>query len=235
MDLGLFARVLWRFRIVSAVGLVLAITLAALSFVRVGSGGIAYRNKEQWVSYQTLLVTQRGFTEGRTDAVGADPNRLAMLAVLYSQFTTADSVVRAVWPHGLHGERLDAAPVLTLRGSSSASALPIISIAGFSDTPRRAQALTDRAARALATYVEQRQAANKIPDSKRVRLNTVATAANNAPKLWKGRSKALPLVIFLTVLIVTAGLAFVLENLRPMIRSVGEEAPRAADSVSGAS
>lgn len=217
MDLGLFARVLWRFRIVTGIGLALAIGLTAMAFL---SGG----HKEQWVSYETMLVTQRGFTEGSIDAVGADPSRLTLLAVLYSQFTSADSVTEELWPHGAHGERVEAAPVLELPGSSSAAALPIISIAAFSSTPAGAQRLAVRAASALRAYVETRQASNAIPVPKRVRLSPIATADRHAPTLWKGASKTLPIVVFLTVLIATIGLAFVLENLRPRIRPLsGEE------------
>lgn len=225
MDLGLFARVLWRFRIVTGIGAVLAVALAALAFV---SGG----HKEQWVSYETMLVTQRGFAEGDVAPVGADPSRLTLLAVLYSQFVTADDVTHALWPHGAHGERVEAAPVLELPGSSSASALPIISVAAFSPTPHGAQRLASRAAAALRGYVEARQTKNRIPDAKRSRLTPLATADRNAPKLWKGASKSVPIVVFLTVLIATIGLAFVLENLRPRIHPLVDEEPLRAGAAS---
>ena len=47
MDFRLYARVLWRFRVIVAGGLVLAVLLAALSIVRVSSHGISYRRSER--------------------------------------------------------------------------------------------------------------------------------------------------------------------------------------------
>ena len=71
MDLKLYLRVLWRFRILMAAGALLAATLAFLSFVRVDPGGsplLSYRDDEQWVTYSMLFVTQQGFPWGRLTA-----------------------------------------------------------------------------------------------------------------------------------------------------------------------
>ena len=65
MDLKLFVSVLWRFRLLVAMGILLAVSLAMLSMVRVGTDGIAYRQTELWSSTTRLGVTQRGFPEGR--------------------------------------------------------------------------------------------------------------------------------------------------------------------------
>jgi hypothetical protein len=43
-----------------------------------------------------------------------------------------------------------------------------------------------------------------------------------APVLFEGRSLTVPIVVFMTAMIATLGLAFVLENLRPRIRSISE-------------
>jgi capsular polysaccharide biosynthesis protein len=42
------------------------------------------------------------------------------------------------------------------------------------------------------------------------------------PVLVKGRSKTLPVVVFVTVLLGVVGLVFMLENLRPRIRPVDD-------------
>ena len=42
-------------------------------------------------------------------------------------------------------------------------------------------------------------------------------------KVYAQPSKTLPVAIFLTVLIATIGMAFILENLRPRIRTVPSE------------
>lgn len=239
MDLGLYSRVLWRHKIIVTLGIVAAAFLALLSVVRVEHNGfkyhgLAYRGHEQWVSYEKVLVTQPGFTEGSLNSNG-DPMRLVSLAIIYSQFVGGDAIAHQVWPTGRHEEHLEAAPVLALPGSSSAGALPIISIAGFSDSGRKAQLLTARAATALTAYIGKRQESAHVPVAERVRLSPVARALDNAPVLWQGRSKTLPIVILLTVLIATMGLAFVLENLNPQIRTLPEEEPILARRHSSAS
>jgi len=220
MDIELYARVIWRHKWVVAVGFLVAVALSVLSYVRVStSGKISYRDPETWVSYETVSVTQPGFTEGRLYETGAQPSRLTLLATLYSKYIDADGVQHRIWPGGAHGESVEAAPVLTAPGSSQ-SALPLISIAAFSATPRSAQDLADRTSQALTAYIAQRQSNARVPDSQRVELQPVKRALSNPPVLWQGRSKALPIVIFLTVMIAALGLAFILENLNPQIAVV---------------
>jgi hypothetical protein len=222
MDLALFARVIWRHKLVLVLGAVLAIVLGLLSYVRVGRDGtVTYRDSESWVSYETVSVTQPGFTEGRLNDTGADPNRLTSLAVLYSHYIDTDAVHTQIWPHGVaQGASIQAAPVLAGAGSSTTSALPIISIAAFSRTPVAAQELAARTTKALSGYIEARQVQANVPVSDRVELEPVKQALSNPPTLWQARSKSLPIVIFLTALMATFGLAFILENLDPQISPV---------------
>ncbi|NUR76030.1 MAG: hypothetical protein HOQ28_07085 [Thermoleophilia bacterium] len=222
MDIELYGRVIWRHKVVVGIGLVLALVLATLSYVKVSQKGIAYRDSEQWVSYETLSVTQPGFMEGRLNASGADPSRLTLLAVLYSKYVDADPVHRAIWPQGAGDESIEAAPVMAVSGSSSSSALPIISIAAFSPTGRGAQLLAVRTTDALMRYIATRQEQAHVPIGQRVELQPVKRALSNKPLLWQGRSKALPIVIFLTALIAAIGLAFILENLNPQIAAVSD-------------
>jgi hypothetical protein len=230
MDLELFGRVVWRHKIVVGVGIVLAVALAALSYVRVNSGGVVtYRDQETWISYETVSVTQRGFTEGRLNYSGADPTRLTYLAVLYSHYVDADEVQRAIWPKGANGERIEAAAVLSVPGSSSASALPLISIAAFSETSSRAKTLAESTAQALKDYIAARQVSGHVPEAERVVLQPVRRAADHPAVLWQGRSKSLPIVVFVTVLVATIGLAFILENLDPQIRRVAQSDEETAD------
>ncbi len=47
--------------------------------------------------------------------------------------------------------------------------------------------------------------------------------------LLEGRSKTVPIVVFLTVMLAVIGLAFILENLRPRVRPVADVSdPQAA-------
>jgi hypothetical protein len=222
MDIALYGRVIWRHKLIIGIGLIAALLLAALSLLRVGSSGVAYRDSEQWVSYETISVTQPGFTEGRLNFSGADPSRLSSLAVLYSHFIDADAVHAQIWPHRVLNESVQAAPVLSASGTSAASALPLISIAAFSSSPASAQRLAARSTAALLHYIADRQAGARVPKDQRVRLDPVQRAEANQPKLWQGRSKSLPIVIFLTVAIAALGLAFILENLDPSIKPVKE-------------
>ncbi|MDX6476013.1 MAG: hypothetical protein QOH95_1524 [Gaiellaceae bacterium] len=232
MDIELYGRVIWRHKRVVAIGFALALILAVLSYVRIGSGGVTYRDAETWVSYETVSVTQPGFTEGRLRPTGAEPSRLTLLAVLYSKYVDADGVRKNIWPAGSHGESIEAAPVLTMQGSSS-SALPMISIAAFAHSATKAQHLAARTSEALSRYIESRQNDARVPDTERVELQPVKRALSNAPVLWQARSIALPIVIFLTALIAAIGLAFILENLRPQIAAVSDAEEESLQRVIG--
>ena len=65
MDLYLYARVLWRFRLLVLAGLALAIALATLSVLRIGPDGVSYRDSRLWAADMKIAVTQRGCPECR--------------------------------------------------------------------------------------------------------------------------------------------------------------------------
>ena len=74
MDLNLYLRVLWRFRLIVVVGFVLAITVAFASVAKVGADGslsISYRQQPTWQGTTRLFVTQQGFPWGRTVLPGS--------------------------------------------------------------------------------------------------------------------------------------------------------------------
>ena len=241
MDLRLFGRVLQRFRALVIIGIVLAVLLATLSYVKVGSSGIRYRSDEQWISYTRLFVTQQGFNWGsslinpskqsQTDQSSsfglqqASETRLSALANLYSNLVDSDPVRALMLRQGPIRGSVEAAALPIAQGSESV--LPIISIAGISNTPKASVELSARAADALRTYIELQQAAHGIAPTERIVLNVVNKAGGT--KLWAGRKKTLPIVVFLTTLLGTVALAFALENLRPRIREV---APSAAPGAS---
>lgn len=232
MDLRLFGRVLQRFRVLVITGVVLAVLLAALSYVKVGSSGIRYRSDEQWISYTRLFVTQQGFNWGsslvnptkqsqsdQASSFGlqqASESRLSALANLYSNLIGSDPVRTLMLRKGPIDGSIQAAALPVTQGSDSV--LPIISVAGISNTPKASLELSARAANALQTYIENQQAAHGIAPTERIVLDVVNKAGGT--KLWAGRKKTLPIVIFLTVLLAVGALAFTLENLRPRIREV---------------
>jgi hypothetical protein len=245
VDLQLYFRVLWRFKLLVAFGILLAIALAIFSFMKPNLSGegpmLEYRQGEQWVSYSETFVTQEGFLWGQTTIVDpkkkgddgkaalANPNWFSELAVLYARLATSDPV-RAIILRGgpMHGE-IDAAPVLA-SDNNLAGALPLIRIAAIADTDQHALDLVVRTTQAFRTFIAEQQEANKIPEGGRVRLTVVKRA--DKPQLLAGRSLTLPMVVFIAVMILISGLAFILENMRPRVRPRPVAAP--AEDAGGA-
>lgn len=197
------------------VGVVVALLLALLDVVRLGPHGVGYRRGETWVSYSHVFVTQQGFPWGRLGFSGgasnpvADPSRLVGLASVYSALVTSDAVRATMAPLHPPVGTLQAATLLD--PSNTQSALPIVSIAAFSGTKQHAMRLARVATRALIGYVDTQQAASGIPARDRVELQVVMHADHAA--LFKGRSLAMPILVFVAVLLAAVGLAFGLENL----------------------
>lgn len=241
MDLNLYLRVLWRFRILVAAGLLLGLALAMFSHVRVSLDdgvSLSYRESEQWASYATIFVTQEGFPLGRsvydeslpvTPSSGepadddsqayvprfADPSRFSTYAQLYARLAGSTLLKRQMSRSG------------PLRGTVSATAgtdprnpgiiLPLVELQALSSTPEDARATADRAARALLAYVAREQRANEIQPSKRVILRMLNEAS--PPVRIVSRSLTKPVFVFLAVMLAISALAFLLENLRPSVRT----------------
>jgi hypothetical protein len=245
VDLGLYARVIWRFRVLVAGGLVLAIVLATLSFVKpvLGSGGIKlqYRSGETFESRSTVFVTQDGFPWGRSvtpqaipatpdepEAPGpkfADPGRYASLAILYSHLANSDEVRQVILRDGPLKGTYVAAAVPSDDGNGYT---PFINLTASSPTAAGARAVADRAARGLQRYVRTEQAANRITSDERIEVPLVQKAS--APVVTSGRRPTKPALIFIVVMMATLGFAFLLENLRPGSSArVGPDPPEALE------
>jgi hypothetical protein len=243
MDLHLYLRVLWRFKILVVVGSLLACGLAFLSLVRVsfegGSVSFPYRQAEVWSSEARLLVTQAGFPEGRSitelyrfsvdpetgreiaEPIFASSDRFAKLAALYSQLATSDSVREIMLEDG----PIDGSISAQSLESSDGDALPLIQVSAAAESPEAALSLAQREVDAFVKFLNEEQRRTGIrPDD---RIVVSAVQAPQAAALVVPRKMTRPIVIFLTVMIAVLGLAFVLENLRPRIRppAMGVEAP----------
>lgn len=238
MDFKLYASVLWRFKLIVVLGLVVATGLAVLATVKVTKHGVIYRQQELWSSGARLLVTQQGFPEGRlfaqlpatanqtprsvapTDERGipvADPNRFNALAILYADLATSDQVRALIAPGGhIPGEIL-ATP---LRDDQSGTLLPLIDLTVISTSPQRAIALAERSVKALQTYLETRQRKNGVPNSDRAVVQELVQP--KGAKLFRPRAKTMPIVVFGAVLFLTIALAFILENVRPHVRKLSQ-------------
>jgi hypothetical protein len=244
MDLPLYSRVLWRFRVLVIVGLILAAALSFFSYAKVsfahGSPSISYRTAVVYQSSTTLLVTQNGFPWGRTalpfkvNAKGvatsdfADPGRFSSLAGFYSRLAESDVIrARASQIAGVPAV-LQANPVPDPGNSNNM--LPMISLAGLATSPAAAIRVAEAGSLAFRQYLLQQQDASHTPANQRVVMQVVNQA--RAASVASPRKKTLPVIVFLGVLIATIAMAFVLENLRPRVRVVAAGArPEAAPDV----
>jgi hypothetical protein len=218
MDLSLYGRVLWRFRVVVALGVVLALALTffAIARVDVASGRIAYRAKEQWAAYSKIFVTQPGFPYGSVQVSRRDPTTLASNAIIYANMADNDTVRKLAFGNTLPKGTVEAATLTT--SPTSADALPMISIAGLADTAAQAIYLARAETRGLIAYVRSEQQRSSIAPADRIILQVVKKP--DTAKLLKGRSLSVPIVVFLTTMAAVIGLVFMLENLRPRVRAV---------------
>jgi uncharacterized protein involved in exopolysaccharide biosynthesis len=216
MDVALYLRVLWRFKLIVVAGFVLALGLSFLSLYKVGGNPMLQpRKKAQYVSYSTLFVTQPGFPWGSLHPpASADPTRFTSLAILYSQLATTDPVQRIMLKSGPINGKVEVAPLLD---PSNQEALPLISIAGFADSAKGAEGLAGRETSALLKYIQEQQKSSSISDSNRVLVTQVKEPTD--AKVFQKAKKTLAIVVFLGLMMATCGLAFLLENLRPNVRA----------------
>ena len=237
MDLRLYFRVLWRFRLIVAAGLALGLLLALLSYTRVSFAGgkpsISYRQAETWKSNTELFLTQGGFPWGRTvlpintqetptgtqilPSNFADPSRFRELAQYYALFANSDEVQRLIGSRTKNSVgKVSAQPAYD---PISHFPLSFVQIQGLGPTAKDASTLANEAAGAFKDYLTRKQADAGIQPAQRVQvqINNRASAAS----LLAGRKKTTPVVIFLTIMLAAIGLAFILENLRPRVQLVG--------------
>lgn len=231
MDLGLLGRTIWRFKLLVLVGLVVATGLAFLSMMKVTtSGKVSYRQHEKWASYAQIFVTQKGFPWGQLrPPTTTDSGRFVSLALLYSSLANSDPVKQRMKKMGppIVGE-IDSAAVLTSPGSSDA--LPIVSLAGISESKQDSLELTRRAAVSLVQYIRSQQEANAIPADDRVVVQIIEQPGRAT--LLAGRSKTVPIMVFMAIMTVFLAMTLVLENLRPRVRTVAADGSLARPKLS---
>jgi hypothetical protein len=202
-------------------GIVLATVLATLSYADVSfAHGItsprwSYRHKETFQSQGTVLIGQAGFPSGSVAPSTSDSGRLPGLAVLYAHFVRGDVIKQMLRRSGPLDGQVGARALTDVTG-----VLPLIAISGYSHSRGEAYALAQRAIDALRRYIRQQQTKAEIPVKQRVVLLVVNRPTQAV--LVTGRSKARPALVFVTILLATLALAFVLENLRPRRREIAD-------------
>lgn len=225
MDLALFARVIWRFKVLVTVGISMALALSFLSLVRVDVGAgfkVTYREHEQWESLSTLFVSTPDFRWGSVASGGSakDPEaaqaaqgRVLALTALYMQAATTDKVLGLMARRAPIVGAVQTYPV-TATGDGNGDLLPMITFSAMAPTPAQAQQLAKRHIRAFLEFLRRDQSG--IPADERVSVEVVRQP--QAPVLLQPRKKTRPIIVFLTVAIATIGLAFIFENMRPRVR-----------------
>jgi hypothetical protein len=236
MSLELYARVLWRFRVLVLAGLAVAILLAGMAMFKLPS--LEYRQAETWQSSATMLITQEGFPEGRTVLPGAggpatapegeedvaedegpqqvfaDPARLANISLLYAQLANSDPVQQAVKRQALENGLNPGTVTAIAVQEVGIGPLPLLRFDGTAASAGDAKATTATAVDAFKRWVARSQAGADILQQDRISLKVLQEPG--APVVTVPRKKTMPVMIFLTVMIITCGLAFLLENLRPV-------------------
>jgi hypothetical protein len=252
MDLQLILRVLWRFKLIVAFGLIVAIALSVVSYAEVsfegGKPAFTPRSNEQWESLSTLFVTSRGFPWGaavrpREDPTrpgvildqgknpgGLDPVHLTALAELYVRLATSDAVMQEVFPDGKPTGTLQAFPVNS-DDAGDGAVLPMVTLSAITTTAQGARQLAQRHADAFVEYIEREQQRANIPPEERVVIE-IARRPQGA-SLLQARKKTRPMVVFVAVMLAVVGLAFTLENLRPRVRVLPAESSRPFDAEAG--
>jgi hypothetical protein len=236
MNLARHAAVLWRFRAVTATGLILGLLLAVLASYQVPS--MERRGISTFTSESQILVTQRGFPEGRvvlpqapppssgsatgvastspTDKTSskdenapefADPGRFINLADLYTQLITSDEVLSRIPEHPAAAQ-ITAMPL----PANSGSILPIISISTVGPTSEAAHQLNVHTIEALKKLLADEARKNDIAPGELVELTMLKAPSPGA--LLTGPSHTGSILALLLAVIGTVAVTHLLESLR---------------------
>jgi hypothetical protein len=228
MNLARHAAVLWRFRRITAAGLLLGVFLAVFASYSISPSGLKARGVSTYTSQSQLLVTQPGFPEGRpvlptTQVIDpetgqpivdpeqpdfADPARFLALADLYTKLIVSDDVLARL-PVKVSPTQVVASPLPAVSG---APILPIIQLDTIGPTGAAAKQLNLDLTKALREHIEEGQKENDIPPAKRVVISTLK--APPAGALASGPSKMASILAFLLCIIGTIAVTHLLENLR---------------------
>jgi hypothetical protein len=243
VDITQHLRVIRRWHRVLVASAILGTVLAGLFLFKVSPSGVEFRRPEKWESTSTLLVTQRGFPWGRTTLPGTDgadappataatdpaaaakagaagtsfanPQRLSLLAIIYSFISQSNAIDQVGTPLPPGGQ----VTAQELSNQSSGS-LPLFKLTTSAQTGAAADKLNVERTRALIKYLGDQQNANQVPSGQRVQVSVL-----NRPFASRIASHGAMLGAAILFLALAAGLAacYLLESLR-LSRS-GEQEP----------
>jgi hypothetical protein len=236
MDLQLYARVLWRFRLLVLPGFLVAIALAVLAYGKVDPKhgfAITPRRTPVYQAGGLLLITQPGFPWGDSQqryipgntAKGLPPipvgdfSRMSGIALIYSEIADSDTVRTAARPKPTKTEKVATSPYAPA-SAPPGTVLPMVALSADASSPARAAALVNGRIAGFTRYIEQRQADAGVAEDRRVVVQVLKRGEAETATIVVGAKKTMPIVVFLAVMIAVCGLAFMLENMRPRIRPV---------------
>lgn len=218
MDLRLFFRVLRRFRIVAALGFLIAASASFLSYAKVDSHGVHYRTPQLWSSSARVLIAPV-----QNYAVGLGPD-VRTLVPLYANLASSDEVrVAAYARHHIRGGII-ATPAFD---KDTQASLPILTVSGIAVDPKDATTLAMDGVAALNQYIVSHADAAHQPEGQRVHLVYLNLPSPLTATVTAPRSKTRPIMVFVLGIAATLALLLILENLRPRLREAAE-AKRAA-------
>jgi hypothetical protein len=214
----MYTEVLWRHRVLVAVGLVVALVLAFLSVVRVSSDGFAYRKQETWSNTSVLVLSQESFPEGRSALPpNTDPSRFAAIVDQYAALATSDAVIASLKRQGLlepDAGGTEAPPILAtaMPSTVTGSATPLLRLTADAESPAAATRLVIRATDTFINFVKARQQDAGIPKKQRIELEILTRAG--VPELIGPRKKTTPIFILLAGLAIVVAAAFIRDNMQ---------------------
>jgi hypothetical protein len=236
MDLPLYFRVFWRFRLLVLPGFLVAIALAVLAYGKVDfRHGLTITPRATPVFHADalLLVTQKGFPWGESQqpyvpgdvAKGVPPvpvgdfSRMSGIAMIYSELADSDIVKARTRLKPSKTEKLFTSPYAPA-SAPPGTVLPMVALSADAASAARAAALINARIAAFTGYISTRQSDAHLSERKRVAIQVLRGGDPKTAVVLSGKKKTLPVVVFLAVMIAVTGLAFMLENMRPRVRPV---------------
>ena len=221
MDINLFFRVIRRFKLLVAFGVLVAAVLALLSFARITSDGLAYRQPKQWSSIQQLSVSTDVPPKFRENTETPLPQGVAQEYATLATTVGVTALIRRD-ANGKPPGKILSSNVPNGDGSASR----IFQLEGIGTSKIAAAAMVNLATRAFNEYLPSYNRESYPPP---IVIKLKELGGPSAPEIVKSPSKTRPTFVFLAVLMAFIGLAFILENVRPAVRvqaSAKDDEPR---------
>ena len=228
MDVPKYLQILWSYKWLLLVGLVVAVVAAFLAGFTLRDGAIVSRATSTYSASTTVLVGSdnqplfqaeipgQPIEQGTTAPVQQD---LTSTAVVYAYLISGSEVQTAV--EAIIGDFADDETLTAVRRTTQPGgneqfpgrlSLPILDVVGVSPDPSRAEEISRTANTVFQSQVVAEQDAASLAPEQRVQLTTVNESAAIE---GEGSNPAIPIVVTgLGVFLVFVALAFVLYNAK---------------------